>query len=417
MILRFSIFDYFRPNSHTTDYGKSMLWFVKFLLEAIFIWPDTERPELLIISCIIIWLAGIFSWWCVFSYIIVNIEDFNKAVYGMCLLSIPTMIVMKMPFVLFKFKALKNLLKQIETEFWPYDVVDSETKKELKEVYSISIGFMFFCFFIVQIYHGATLVIPVFLEERVLPLPCSLPFEWTDGIPYALIYIVHFICLELGITFGVLGLDILILCLCICTSNQYRILRKCFLIYNTVDMRETNDLLRTITKRSMDNYSLEKEYLVRLIDHHNLLLRFTTNLNEVLSPLELGQLVISIMALCLGTYVLSMEELSTFHRTFAFIYLIGFNLQLVIDCTVGAEIYHQATFLPHCVFHSNWMSLEDTNLKKDILFVLQSSQRFPQLMAYNLYSMDMVTFLKIQKFTLSVYTLLSNMSAIKQNVT
>nr|APC94306.1 odorant receptor 2 [Pyrrhalta aenescens] len=416
-MLRFSIFDYFRPNSHTTDYGKSMLWFVKFVLEAIFMWPDTERPELLIISCIILWLAGIFTWCCVLSYIIVNIEDFDKAIYGMCLLSLPTMSVIKTPFVFYKFKALKNLLKQIETEFWPYDVVDLETKKELKEVYSISIGFMLLFFVIVQIYYGAFLVVPAFLKERVLPLPCSLPFEWTDGIPYALIYIVQFICLELGTTFGVLGIDILTLCLCICTSNQYRILQKCFLIYNTVDMRETNDLLRTITKRSMDNYSLEKEYLVRLIDHHNLLLRFTTKLNEVLSPLELGHLVISIMGICLGTYVLSMKELSTLHRALALIFFTGFNMQLSIDCTVGAELYHQATLLPHCVFHSNWMSLEDTNLKKDISFVLQSSQRFPELRAYNLYSMDMVTFLKIQRFALSVYTLLSNMSTIKLNET
>ncbi|XP_056648781.1 odorant receptor 59a-like [Diorhabda sublineata] len=268
-----------------------------------------------------------------------------------------------------------------------------------------------------QTYYGAFLILPAFLTERTLPLPCILPFGWTDKLSYAFLYALQFICLQFGVAFAVVGIDILTLSLCLCTSNQYRVLRKCFLIYNTDDMIQINDRLRTTSKVSMKQYDLEKEYLVRLIKHHNVLLRYTRYMNEVLNPFELGHLVISIMGICLGAFVLSMSDISTFDRILATIYLFGFILQLAIDCIVGTDLHYQATLLPDYVFHSDWKLLNDNHLKKDILFVLQTSQRYPQFTAYNLYELNMSTFLKIQKLAFSVYTLLSNMSKLTSKET
>lgn len=388
-----------------------MLWYVKLLLEGALMWPDTKHPKLLITSTIIITFASIFTWCGILFYIVNYINDFNKATYGTCLLVLPTLSVIKTPLIGYKYKAIKNLLNQIEADFWPCDIIGMETMKELKTIYFFSVSFMVFFLILAQTYYGAFLVLPMFLTERTLPLPCTLPFGWTDKLSYAFMYILQFICLQFGIIFVVMGTDFLTLSLCLCASNQYRILRKCFLIYNTGDMLQTNDRLRTISKGSMKkNYVLEKEYLIRLINHHNLLIKFTRYLNEVLNPLELGNLLVSIMGICLGTFVLSMNDISTFNRILAAIYLLGFVMQLAIDCTVGSELYYQASLLPDCIFHSDWKLLNDNNLKKDILFLLQTSQCFPQFAAYNVYELNMSTFLKVQKFAFSIYTLLSNMS-------
>ncbi|XP_072399288.1 odorant receptor 88a-like [Diabrotica undecimpunctata] len=85
---------------------------------------------------------------------------------------------------------------------------------------------------------------------------------------------------------------------------------------------------------------------------------------------------------------------------------IGFVTQLFIDCIIGTEMFYQSNLLPDYLFQSDWWSL-DMELKKDIAFVLQHSQRIQQLSAYKLYDMNMTSWLKVLKLAFSLFTVLN----------
>ncbi|XP_072389287.1 uncharacterized protein [Diabrotica undecimpunctata] len=163
-------------------------------------------------------------------------------------------------------------------------------------------------------------------------------------------------------------------------------------------MYATNKKLRKIMKDDLENkYTDErKEYFVRCVRHHQLILRLTNQLNNAMNPLELYQLAVSIFALCLGALrIANVESLGNVaEQAVGLLYLFGFSIQLCVDCFFGTYLYHQASLLPDAIFHSNWRTLEDEELRKDFVFLLQNSQRIPQFNAYNVYDMHMMSFIK-----------------------
>ncbi|XP_072396768.1 odorant receptor 98a-like [Diabrotica undecimpunctata] len=194
------------------------------------------------------------------------------------------------------------------------------------------------------------------------------------------------------------------------TGYQYYLLELCLGQINSKNMLEYNKSLRRHCQDKLEEiYKDElKEYFVRCVRHHQMLLRYTNTINKTLNPLELCQLAYSICAICFGILRITyLNDISPTEIIISIVYIIGFTMQLLIDCILGTILYNQASLLPDYIFSNNWENLENNILKKDIMFVLTHAQRIPQFNAYGLYDLNMMSFLKVIKVAFSFYTVLS----------
>ncbi|CAG9834330.1 unnamed protein product [Diabrotica balteata] len=255
----------------------------------------------------------------------------------------------------YKSDELKSVFHIILTDFWPYDLINLESKRKIKDMYRLMNGLVWW-FFCAGFLYASMFLIPSLFSNRGLPYVVSYPFDWTVSPWYEIIYCIQAFAHGITISFIGTGANFLVLGTLLNISSQYCILQECFEIFNTPEMYATNKKLRKITSDGLENkYTDErKEYFVRCVRHHQLILRFTKQLNNAMNPLELYQLAESL----------------------------------------GSVAEQAASLLPDAIFHSNWRTLEDEELRKDFVFLLQNSQRIPQFNAYNVYDMHMVSFIK-----------------------
>ncbi|XP_056636569.1 odorant receptor 33b-like [Diorhabda carinulata] len=251
---------------------------------------------------------------------------------------------------------------------------------------------------------------PVFSDEKSLPFPTSLLYNFTSSPSYEILYFIHCFTFQFFIHFTIAGNDILILAFLLAVSQQYYILRSSFAAFDTEVMLKVNKSLRKKYGDKLElKYDERKEYLYRCVRQHHMLLSFTKKLNSTLNPLELSQLVVSIIAICFGILrITSKGNINSADIFSSFYYITAYIFQLAIDCYLGTYLFYQGSLLPDSIFCCNWQNLDDTKLKKDLMFILLHSQRVPQFSSYGLYNMNMESFLRVLRVAFSFYTMMSN---------
>ncbi|CAG9833428.1 unnamed protein product [Diabrotica balteata] len=321
----------------TNDYGQLMLRCAELTFRAMLIWPASDNHKVLIGSCIIIVCLNIFVFYGVLTYMIKNINEFDKVTYALFMILLPLLPILKIPVICYKSKQFRNLINNIHANFWPSNLMETTNKNGFNGIYMAGFGIMTAMFVVGGIFTNAIWIQPLFTSEKNLPFPCGFPSDWSNGLIYPVIYVLQAIAVAVTMFVGAIAPDFLILAICLYTSNQFYLLQKCFLIFNTDEMEEAIKKIRKVTK---------------------------------------GE-----------------ENVSDFQRIIAYTYTIGFSMQLSIDCVTGNELWYQASLLPSCLFQSNWRTLEDT-VKRDTLFVLQHTQRIPQYTAYGLYDLNIASYIK-----------------------
>ncbi|XP_050503953.1 odorant receptor 94b-like [Diabrotica virgifera virgifera] len=395
----------------TNDYCKLFIWSIKLYLMAAFIWP-TLSIAVKTISLIIQVSVSAFLFVGLSLYLYDHITDFDKATNVMCMLMLVFMGVYKIGILWYNSNEFKSLFHTILTEFWPYDLINLESKRKIKNMYRLMNGLVWL-FFAAGFSYDSIFLIPSLFSTRGLPYVIAYPFNWTVSPWYEIIYCTQTFVHGITITIITTGANFLVLGTLLNISSQYCILQECFEIFNTPEMYATNKKLRNIMNDGLENkYTDErKEYFVRCVRHHQIILRITNQFNNAMNPLEIYQLAASIFALCVGALrFANMDSLGNLaEQAVSFLYLVGFSMQLFIDCFFGTYLNHQASLLPEAIFHSNWKTLDDEELRKDFVFLLQNSQRIPQFNAYKVYDMHMMSFIKVIKVAFSFYTMLSKL--------
>ncbi|XP_072394981.1 odorant receptor 13a-like [Diabrotica undecimpunctata] len=400
----------------TSDSGKVMLRICELVFNLNLMWPCRESRKILLTSCVVTTLVNIFVFYGIFRYIVESINEFDKITYALFMILLPVLPLLKMPVIACKSKEFKKLINQICIEYWPSDIMDTTDKDGFKGIYTVGFVVIGTLWFLGFLFTTVVWTRPLFFSEKTLPLPSSYPLGWLNDSTFWAFFTLQAICIGFFIYVGTIAADFLILAVCLYTANQFYILQQCFLVYNTDAMAEVNKKLRVLDKEDMRKYYgyTEKEYLVRCVKHHAMLLRLTKDINKAFSPIELGHLFITILGVCLGTFTLSNQDVESFLRLLALLYTIGFTFQLSIDCVTGNELFYQASLLPGCLFQSNWRTLADNELRKDVMFVIQHTQRIPQYTAYGLYDLNINSYIKVLKLAFSAYTFLTNVSTISK---
>uniref|UniRef100_A0A6P7FAZ6 Odorant receptor n=1 Tax=Diabrotica virgifera virgifera TaxID=50390 RepID=A0A6P7FAZ6_DIAVI len=398
------------------DYGRLMLRWAEVMLRIILIWPDTDHYKLLLFSCVTSSLASIYIFCGIIAYAVKYSNEFEKVSYALFMMAIPLLPILKIPVLGYKSKQLKKLIHQISTDFLPYDILDTIHTNSFNIIYKVMFYFMTTLITLAILFSLVIWIQPQFMSEKTLPFPCALPSDFSNKFIYVSLYILHAISVSIIVIMSNGGTNIFILGVGLRTANQMYILRKCFQSYNTSDMGTVIQKLRTTDKKdvAISCANVEKEYLLRCVKHHNMLIRFIKDLNDAFSPFELGHLFLTVFGVSIGAYVASRDDVSKFQRFLGVLYVIAYLFQLGYDCVTSTELWYQASLLPECIFKSNWNSLQDESLKKDLLFVLHHSQKFLVCTVYGLYDLNTTLFIKVLKVTFSAYTVLSTASTVSK---
>ncbi|XP_050500397.1 odorant receptor Or1-like [Diabrotica virgifera virgifera] len=364
----------------TRDYAKLFLWVPKILFQMVQKWPGTEHFRIkAFISSLLCGSLMAFIAVGLYNDMEFDINAIDKNMYNLALIISTFQASYKTIVMWYKASELKELLDDIITKFWPYNLAGEDLSKRLKTFYFIIMIVMLSLLSAAFLFGIVFLVVPLFAEKRQLPFPAKYSFDWSPSPIYQLVYLSHTIGFLVVMVSCILGVDCMFLGIGASAVTQYRILQRAFAYYNAPEMREVGQKLKELDREGYASvYDDKAEYFTRCLNHHLLLLKY--------------------------------DEFTADKLILAAVLALGYLDQLMVYCIIGNELNYQASLLPEYIYKSNWGELENRSLQRDVIFLIQHSQRVPQLSAYGLYDINMNSFVKVLKLAFSFYTLLSNIS-------
>uniref|UniRef100_A0A6P7GPX4 Uncharacterized protein LOC114340676 n=1 Tax=Diabrotica virgifera virgifera TaxID=50390 RepID=A0A6P7GPX4_DIAVI len=116
---------------------------------------------------------------------------------------------------------------------------------------------------------------PAIVQNQTFPFDEAFPFDLTQEPFYEIIFSLQVTCLSTSIFVITVGVDLLVLGILLITGYQYYLLGLCFGQMNSDKMMEFNNSLRRHCQDKLEEiYKDElKEYFVRCVRHHQMLLR------------------------------------------------------------------------------------------------------------------------------------------------
>lgn len=115
---------------------------------------------------------------------------------------------------------------------------------------------------------------PLFNTDKTLPYEVDYPFDFSESPRHELMYCYQVFIMGAIIAITSSSLDFLILNYLLSLCSQYCILEESISIFNTDAMYEVNKKMREVFKDGLEKrYDEKKEYFVRCVKHHQLLLR------------------------------------------------------------------------------------------------------------------------------------------------
>ncbi|CAG9859195.1 unnamed protein product [Phyllotreta striolata] len=394
----------------TTDFAKLFTWIPQMLLQFIFFWPKQKTY----LKTVLFAIAMVFL---IFINVGLAVEfsstfdDLVRFVMHVTYITVTVQGTAKTLVIYINNGELEVILDDIMTKFWPYDLLETKLKKELKSFYYVIVIIMISLVTFGVLYSSMIMITP--WASRKFPFDVSYPnIDYNASPYYELIYLVQIFTIQYFLFCLVLGCDYSFLAICSCVIAQYKLLQNALMAFHTPLMEEVNRKLRRIGNDGLEGkmYPIHKEYFIRCVNHHHLLLGITKKMNSMFSSIEMVQLSCSMTGVCIGLFSLTALEdppVSSLVIILSFT-AIYFN-ELFVYCAIGNELHYQASFLPEFVFKSNWNELADKELTRDFMFMLQRSQDIPQLSAYNLYDINMESYIKVFKLSFSFYTFLTTM--------
>lgn len=156
-------------------------------------------------------------------------------------------------------------------KFWPYDLIETKLKKELKTFYYVTLTIVLSEFTMGMTYSILLIIKP--WSTHTFPYDITYPFDTNSSPYYEIIYISVIIIISLE-TCYVLACDYSFMAISASIITQFKLLEHALLAFDTPLMIEINQKLRTIGGLGLEekNYNIHKEYFVRCVNHHRLLL-------------------------------------------------------------------------------------------------------------------------------------------------
>ncbi|XP_070518223.1 odorant receptor 4-like [Cardiocondyla obscurior] len=150
-----------------------------------------------------------------------------------------------------------------------------------------------------------------------------------------------------------------------------------------------------------------EERLSVIAKHHVRVLRFSTNVEEVLREICLMEIVASTLIICLLEYycLTEWENSDAVAILTYFILLISFTFNISIFCYIGELLVEQYSKIGSAVYEINWYNLS-ANKATDLVLIIAMSHYPPKLTAGKIFDLSINTFGAVLKTSVVYLNLL-----------
>ncbi|XP_065156425.1 odorant receptor 49b-like isoform X2 [Atheta coriaria] len=272
-------------------------------------------------------------------------------------------------------------LYEAHLNFWNPDDFPKSLQRKIESTYKLVYRILFT--FAVLVYCTCVLFYlqPIFKPNELL-VACYVP-----DIPYAfeILQVYEYIY---GFTFAafVVGIDSLYVIYCTHLIVQIKIINYSL---EHIDVTDAN---------FMNDFKV-------LIEYHNFLLMYASELLSFWSLPLLAQYVISIYMSCMELYML-VENLSNFGRVMlSAVYCSSLYVQFALYCFPATYFIAEAEILPVSMYNSNWY--EGTiSIQKNVCFVIMRAQKSFRFYAAGLAEINCQAFVAVLKTSLTIFTIM-----------
>lgn len=251
-------------------------------------------------------------------YFILNFRDINKMAATLSTLSTTLQGITKFLVIFTKSKKLKALINSLSNDFWPSNLVGVQLEKSLTSISRLVFFGMASVFLTGLMFGLGVFSIPVLRGNRTLPLLSSYPFDWYKTPIFELTYTIQFFSNCYVAIISICGHDNMFFVLVRNCIAQFEILKEVLKKIGTGEERKYNRLIGTknfgFKKENEEDKTKEEEemeLLIKCIEHHNRIITFCEDIQQVFSISIFVQLLTSVTAICISSFLLTRVIITT----------------------------------------------------------------------------------------------------------
>ncbi|XP_017784825.1 PREDICTED: odorant receptor 22c-like [Nicrophorus vespilloides] len=164
---------------------------------------------------------------------------------------------------------------------------------------------------------------------------------------------------------------------------------------------------------SYKNRGPEKhKFLREVIIHHNFILNYIKLINSIYTRMLFIKYWTMLVAVTFSLYMITRNGFPPDGYMLLKYgpYCANLLIQFGLYCMSGAILNTQVVSVSNAVYEIDWWMKGETKIRKSLAFVIQRSQRIDRLTIGKMYDLNLVSYMKLLKNVMSIYTLLDKLS-------
>ncbi|KAF5296203.1 hypothetical protein FQA39_LY12657 [Lamprigera yunnana] len=292
-------------------------------------------------------------------------------------------------------KDLSKLLTLIYYDFWPSNIADEATHKNVTKKSNI-----FFTFFMSYTIVGSFCMMQTVIFASVAgikPFFTLYPQPLETSPYYECVYVLE-TYLSLDVSFTTNGTDIILMSLLFICTAQFEIISSYF---------KVNFEKLLLLSDEDERGQKAKNLLFECIEKHNMLLESCKILDKPYGDFMFCRFMTAVGAICLSIFIVNFQPENMLTGV---TYFLAHMVEIFIYCFLGNEIIIQSSKLSEVVFHCGWHLLtttKDKEIQKALSMMILRSQKPTSISIGGFGSLTLEIYIKLVKFSFSIYTVLS----------
>nr|XP_015838473.1 PREDICTED: odorant receptor 85a-like [Tribolium castaneum] len=169
-------------------------------------------------------------------------------------------------------------------------------------------------------------------------------------------------------------------------------------------------MIKSAFKRHSDQtVSSYNKQFIEAVKHHDFLLQYINQVNDIFSPMFLFQFFSGLLGICFSLFMISRSGLQDINTLSIYSAgLLGFTAQSYTFCLVGEVISELSEDISNEIFYTDWLDDEVYRNKTAILIVMNRAQESPKLTIGKFADMNLRTFIMIVRNAYSFLAFINN---------
>nr|QHN69101.1 odorant receptor 15 [Sirex noctilio] len=242
--------------------------------------------------------------------------------------------------------------------------------------------------------------------DKHFPFSATYPTFCYESFSFEVIYASQMIAtIVCGLV--ILATDTLIATALLHTCGHFAILQK-----NLMKLNDDLDYIKHLTNNSkkLDEISrILRQKMFRLVKHHQIIIRFSDDMEKAFSPIMLLQVFASNLIICLVGLQVSTTLTDRYKLIQYSSYLLMALFQLLLFCWPGDNLIVQSSMVSKTAYSVNWYEASIL-IKAEILFIILRSQKPSCITAGKFYVMCLENFSTVLSTSLSYFTVLRSLN-------